>query len=208
MRYRDYKTFSPGQYYHIFNRGNNKKSIFIDDSDYFHFIKRAKLTLGLQPSAQGPSLSKRNSIRFQPVPKNSFDIIAYCLMPNHYHFLIKQNDETTIDRFISKLCTSYSAYFRKKYAHFGHIFQDKFKAKPVENDTYLMYLSAYIHNNPKNPLNYKHSSILDYAGLREDNLTNKDFLLSLFSNNKTQYINFVTNFNEEDAKKVHDESFS
>ncbi len=208
MRYRDYKVFAKDQFYHVFNRGNNKLPIFIEENDYHHFLKRAKLVLGLSKDTQGPSLSKRNKLRIKALPEGAFDIVAYCLMSNHFHFLIRQNSEIPVDRFISKLCTSYSAYFKQKYNHIGHLFQGKFKAKPVENDTYLSYLSSYIHNNPQNPNKYRYSSLMDYAGKRNDNLVNKDFLLSIFDNNREQYIKFVTNFTTEDAQKIHDPHFS
>src|SRR6185369_8572937 len=137
MRFRDYKNLTTGNYYHIFNRGNNKQPICIDEQDFLNFFKRLYLALGLTWKQQGPSL-----LKISPLPKDCFTFVSYCLMPNHFHFFIRQNTNISISKLITKVCTSYSMYFNKKYLHIGHVFQGKFKAKLVENDSYFKYLSA------------------------------------------------------------------
>ena len=114
---RDYKTFAPGEFFHIYNRGNNKQDIFIEDSDYEFFMLRLKQNL--YPD-------KFDELKIQPLPSNSFSLISYCLMPNHFHLLIRQNSEIPTSKLMLKICSSYSKVFNKKYERVGHIFQDQF----------------------------------------------------------------------------------
>lgn len=127
MSGRDYKPNYEGAYFHTYNRGVNKSLIFLDDQDYDNFIYRAKLLLGLAP------LPRRNrsgtNIRLKPLLRGSLEILSYCLMPNHFHFLIKQNKFGAQRAFFQRLCTSYSIYFNKKYKRVGHIFQVFIKQK-------------------------------------------------------------------------------
>src|SRR3989344_4815697 len=93
-----------------------------------------------------PNAGQRGGLWVRPIPKGSFTILAYCLMPNHFHILIRQNLKIPIGQLMIKVCTSYAKYFNHKYNRVGNIFQDTFKAKVIETDEYLSYLSAYIHN--------------------------------------------------------------
>lgn len=169
-------------------------NLYKDDQDYFNFLKRIKLTLGTDSSLQRESLQ---TLRIKPLPENSFSIVCYCLMPNHFHFLIKQNTNISISTLINKTCTSYSKYFNKKYNHIGHIFQDRFKAIHVENNEYLLWLSAYIHQNPKvaeisDLDSYKWSSYLDYVNLNNnEGICDKDVILSQLT--LDDYVSFVEN---------------
>lgn len=189
MNARDYKLFRAGEYYHIYNRGDNKEQIFLDDQDYLNFLKRLKLALGIADI--------RTELRIIPLPANSFDILAYCLMPNHFHFLIKQNTNLAIGELISKVCTSYVKYFNKRYERVGNLFQDIFKAKHIDSDEYITYLSAYIHNNPSDPFNYAYSSLLNYLTATNDVLCNKDFILKYFNSDTIAYKNFVESCSDE-----------
>jgi len=182
MKYRDYKIFTLGQYYHIYNRGNNKKKIFKDIEDYLNFEKRIKICLGI---FYDPNL------HIQPFPVGTFSIISYCLMPNHFHFFIRQNTDIGINKFIQKLCTSYTAYFNKKYNLVGHLFQNAFKAKLVENDIYAKHLSAYIHLNPAEPLLYPYSSLLDILGISDGKICDKSIILGWFENKPKKYKNYI-----------------
>ena len=198
MRYRDYKIFRPGFYYHIFNRGNNKQQIFFDATDYLAFLTRLKIVLGLSvPDWR---------IKIRPLESNSFSILSYCLMPNHFHFLIKQNKDIGINRLMAKLCTGYAMYFNKKHERIGNVFQDAFKAKVVENDTYAKYVSAYIHNNPKN-LDYDYSSYKSVVGLQNDQIVDRGILLSWFDNDPSKYRKFVETFTEKDEERIKDGLF-
>ncbi len=186
---RDYKNFRANNYYHVYNRGNNKEPIFFDDQDYQNFLKRLVILLDL----------KESTLRISPLPRNSYTILAYCLMQNHFHFLIRQNSEIPIDRLIGKLCMSYVKYFNKKYKRVGHLFQDTFKAKLVNKEKYLTYLSAYIHNNPPNPLLYRFSSLSEY--LQTDFLPiyrfcNTTIIMSYFDSNPQHYLKFLNETNK------------
>ncbi len=114
-------------------------------------------------------------------------------MPNHYHLLVRQNSDTPINKLILKVFTSYSIYFNKKYQRVGHLFQDNFKAKLVEDDVYLKLLTAYIHNNPNNKETYKYSSYQDYISFNDSSLVEVEPILKLFPDPKT-YLEFVHSF--------------
>jgi len=202
MNNRDYKQFAPGNYYHIYNRGNGRMDIYKDDQDYFNFLKRLKLSLGIEDKAtQRQTLQSLplSGIRIEPLPKDAFSIICYCLMPNHFHFLIKQNNKVSISKLINKVCSSYTKYFNKKYDLVGHLLQDRFKAVVVDNDEYLLWLSAYIHQNPKvaglvrDLKDYKWSSYLYYLNSNNSNsqfFCDKDIVLEGFKN-INEYKDFV-----------------
>lgn len=134
--------------------------------------------------------------RRKPLPHGAFTLFAYCLMPNHFHFLIRQNLQNSVSEFIKKICTGYSKYFNKKYKRVGHVFQDQYKAVLVEHDNYLTWVSAYIHQNPKiagmvvSLDEYSWSSYKDYLGLRQGKLCSKDLILGMFKNVE-QYKKFV-----------------
>lgn len=156
MNNRDYKKFAVDSYYHIYNRANGKEKIFLDDQDFGFFMLR--LNQNLYPD------KNKSIFRSTPLPEGSFSLINYCLMPNHYHLLIKQNKDIPTSKLISRVCTSYSKYFNKKYKRVGHIFQDQFKQVNIDSNDYLLWLSAYIHQNPrvagliKKPIDYRWSS--------------------------------------------------
>lgn len=193
MNARDYKTFRAGYHYHVYNRGDNKEPIFLDDSDYVNFLQRLKVSMGI------PTPSK---LRIQPFPAGSFTILAYCLMPNHFHILIKQELEHSIAKLLQRVLTSYVKYFNAKYERVGNLFQDTFKAKVVDNDTYLTYLSAYIHNNPDKPSSYAYSSFPEYVGSRNGNLCRPDFILKYFNGESGQYRKFVEGYSLKEHSKI------
>jgi REP element-mobilizing transposase RayT len=188
MLYRDYKTFVPSNYYHVFNRGNNKNDIYLDSQDYGVFMRR--VTENFFPENEVPKemplLDLKNIYKRKLLPARAFSLICYCLMPNHFHLLIRQDGDVKISKLIQKLCTGYAKYFQKKYNHTGHLFQGAFKAIHIDNESYLMWLSAYIHQNPgvaglvKNIEDYPYSSYVDYIGKRNGNLCTKDVILDKF----------------------------
>src|SRR3989344_9373822 len=203
MNHRDYKEFAPDNYYHIYNRGNGKQNIFCDEQDYFNFLKRLNIVLGKETRAPLVDANTKSqgapllSLKLSPLPKEAFSILSYCLMPNHFHFLIRQNSVISISKLMSKISTSYSMYFNRKYNHVGHVFQDRFKAVVIDSDSYLGWLSAYIHQNPKvaglvkNLRDYIWSSYPDYIGIRNRVLCDKKIILEKFENNTKDYRNFV-----------------
>jgi len=141
MNNRDHKNFQKGNYYHVYNRGNNKNPVFLDEEDFKVFLFFAK-------EAFYPEFITKKHRR-KILAKDSFGLVCYCLMPNHYHFIIEQKTEIPITKVIVKICTSYSKYFNKKYSSVGHLFQDKFKSVLIESNEQLRLVFDYIHNNPK-----------------------------------------------------------
>lgn len=201
MNKRDYKRFAPGEYYHIYNRGVGKMDIFNNNSDYENFIKRLQLILGFKESI----VRGVRPLSIKSVPKDSFTIVAYCLMPNHFHMLVRQNTDVSITHLISKLCTSYSMYFNKKYNRVGGLFQDIFKSINVDGNEYLLWLSAYIHQNPVvagvawDLGQWKWSSYPEYAEGKEG-VCGKDVILGQYKD-KVEYKNFVESSYDAIRKK-------
>lgn len=203
MNSRDYKVFRPGNCYHVYNRGNNKDPIFFDLQDYENFLKRLRILLNVSKGVFDNFDKSKKRIRLTPFAQGSFSVLSYCLMTNHFHLLIEQNTEASITALIQRLTTSYVKYINKKYNRIGNLFQDHFKAKLVDSDSYLKYLSAYIHNNPGTPLAYSYSSLKDYLGLRQDNLCMKNKILETFSS-VDEYKKFVLSYSPEQEVMIKD----
>lgn len=199
MNSRDYKTFRAGYFYHVYNRGNNKGLIFCCESDYRAFLIRLKIAIGQNVSK---GIFDKQRVRITSFGPKDFTILAYCLMPNHYHFLIRQNTDIGIDKLIHRVVTSYAKYYNTKHERVGNLFQDAFKAKIVDTDSYLTYVSAYIHNNPVEPLVYAYSSFFDYIGKRNGTICDTSFLLKNFNSSKENYRTFVANFNNKEQAKI------
>ncbi len=195
MRYRDNKQFYLGGIHHAYNRGVNKENIFLEASDNVAFLLRLGILIGLPK----PSYSNLSLHAFRP---SDFDVLGYCLMPNHFHLQIQQKGDVPTSELLHKLCTSYAMYFNRKYKRLGPLWQDTFKAKDVTDDPYLLTLSAYIHNNPANPDTYVYSSYQDYLGLRESRLCKPALIMSQFSNSIEQYKSFVEGWRKKDVGKV------
>lgn len=143
--------FSIGEYYHIYNRGNDKRVIFMETHDYLRFM--ALLYVCNSTDSVNISDHLRKGLTFSEIfdldrENTLVEIGAYCLMPNHFHLLIREKSEDGISKFMQKLTTGYSMYFNKKNNRTGALFETKFKAKHVGRDEYLKYLFAYIHLNP------------------------------------------------------------
>jgi len=138
----------PEEFYHIYNRGTDKRIIFLDQADYTRFIELLYLS---------NSEYLVNVRDIKRLVKSVFDfdrgnqlvsIGAYCLMPNHFHLLLTPVVENGISIFMGKLGTSYSMYFNRRYVRTGSLFQGTFKAQYANTDEYLKYLYSYIHLNP------------------------------------------------------------
>ncbi len=122
------KSFKPDLYAHIYNRGANKNEIFLIDADYHFFREQARKLLEI----------------FQP----SIELITYCLMPNHYHFLLYQRETYAISKFMHSLGTIYSMYFNKKYDHSGQLCQGPYKLAPLYSFEKIRKTEEYILRNP------------------------------------------------------------
>lgn len=186
--------FTNGEIYHIYNRGSEKRPIFDKRSDYKRFLKTLSY---YQLEGPKPKLSHFSFLSIQkPDPlKKIVEILAYCLMPNHFHLILKQLSEKGVTEFMSKLSNSYTKYYNTKNNRVGPLFQGEFKSVLVESDEQLIHLSRYIHLNPlasalcKNPEDYEWSSYNEYfkniAGI-----CFKEIVLSLYKNS-FEYKEFV-----------------
>jgi len=198
----------PGEYYHIYNRGNSKQKIFIDKEDYLRFIGLL-YACNQKGNLKVNNLNKSQTLYDIEREKILVNIGAYCLMPNHFHILITEFEDDNISNFMQKLTTSYSMYYNKKYKRTGSLFEGKFKSQHAGTDRYLKYLFSYIHLNPikliqkdwkekgiKNRkeaidyLNkYTYSSYLDFIG--EERIQNKILNIESFPEyfpNKTFFL--------------------
>ena len=136
------ETFAPDEYYHLYNRGTEKRGIFLEKQDYEHFLFLMYIC------------NTTKSIELRRIGENFYrgativNIGAYCLMPNHFHIFVKEKIDNGISKYMHKLMTSYSMYFNKKYKRTGKLYEGIFKSTYIDNDNYLKYLYSYIHLNP------------------------------------------------------------
>ena len=148
--------FPSGGVYHIFNRGAHKQAIFTTECDYDRFLLLMYLTNKQSSFRIGNLIEKykgRSSLHILdnieiPAGERLVHLLAYALMPNHFHFVLKQNVEGGISTYMHKLLTAYSMYFNTKYEHSGVLFQGRFKSKLIDSDAYHRYIFAYVHLNP------------------------------------------------------------
>lgn len=168
-------------------------NVFLDEEDCNFFLLRLKECLFPELVNQG-GLSwseKRRKI----LPTNSFRLICYCVMPNHFHLLIEQVGVLPISKLILKVCTSYSIYFNKKYKRVGSIFQDTFKSVRIEKNEQLLWTSIYIHNNPvkaelvKNPADYRWCSFNELVGSTKNCICKAKIITSQY-NSLSAYSSF------------------
>ena len=155
------KLYLDNGYYHIYNRGVEKRLIFQDDQDYGVFLSYLKRYLLKR--------DENELIQNYNYKDLSADVklISYCLMPNHFHLLVQQTSKHGITDIMKCLCTNYSVYFNRRNDRVGRLFQGIYKAVLVQNDSYLLHLSRYIHLNPhviSEPDNYPYSSYKYYLG--------------------------------------------
>lgn len=140
-------SFTNQNFYHTFNRGVNKQEIFNNPNDYERFLQTLYY---YQFSGPKPRFSTHRRFRNKDFSNNPkiVEIICYCLMPNHFHFLLRQIKDKGITEFISKVSNSYTKYFNTKHRRIGPLFQGEFKAVLIETDEQLVHVSRYIHLNP------------------------------------------------------------
>lgn len=193
------------QIYHVFNRGINRQPTFIIKKDH----TRAKLAIYFYRFAKPPlKLSRYLTLddnRKEVVDKilrqspKLVDIISYCLMPNHFHFLLRQTSDKGISTFIGNFQNSYTRYFNIKHDRDGSIFLDQFKAVRIETEEQLLHVSRYIHLNPltgyvvktKEELEaYPWSSFLDFLE-KNDEVIEINSILDLISQNIKEYKKFI-----------------
>jgi putative transposase len=183
------------QIYHVFNRGVAKLPIFQEKRDYERLLQTIYYYQFQGPKPRFSQLKRFKNTEFN---KNSkiVEIFCYCLMPNHYHLLIKQLQANGISEFVNKITNSYTKYFNTKHDRVGPLLQGQFKAVRLESDEQLLHVSRYIHLNPlvyylvKDLKSYIWSSYLDYINNINSVICTKELILSYFKNTN-QYEQFV-----------------
>ena len=193
------KIYVKDGFYHLYNRGVEKRVIFEDQQDRNVFLAYLKeylspkdeITLQKQLSAPGMSIREKDKI-LKSLRLNNFnneiDLICYCLMPNHFHLLLKQHSENAIDIFMNSLATRYTMYFNRREKRRGPLYEGVYKAVLVETEQQLLHLTHYIHRNPLSlqgvalqNLSEQCSSYANYINLRNTNWVQKDDILHHFS---------------------------
>lgn len=160
--------FAPGNFYHIFSRGTEKRNIFLCDRDYERFIILLYLCNSKKPvSVRDHFRRGRTLAEILQTDRGGtiIDIGAYCLMPNHFHLLVREKTDKGITLFMKKLNTAYAMYFNVKNERDGNLFQGKFGAQHLDNNNYLKYIFAYIHLNPLKIIesNWKEKGVKDLS---------------------------------------------
>jgi len=196
-----------GEIFHVLNRGVDNREIFLDEEDYFRFIHNLfefndpnpVLNLGYYLS-RGQSIDFVNQYIKKP-RKLIVEILAFCLMPNHFHLLLRQREEGGLTKFMRKIGVGYANYFNQKYQRSGALLQGRYKLILVKEEAHFIHLPYYIHFNPldlkmpdwregeienyQNAIkfleSYRWSSHLDYLGKKNfPSVTQREFLLKIF----------------------------
>ncbi|HEV7423627.1 MAG TPA: transposase, partial [Candidatus Paceibacterota bacterium] len=133
------QSFAIDEYYHLYNRGTEKRIIFLNKQDYRHFLFLMYIcntVKSIELRNIGENFDREETIVY---------IGAYCLMPNHFHILVREKIENGISTYMRKLLTAYSMYFNKKYERTGKLYEGVFKSIHASKDAYLKYLYSYTH---------------------------------------------------------------
>src|SRR3989304_5720760 len=189
-----------GVYSHIYNKGVEGRIIFADEEDYQVFLGYLKdyLTAPISPESAKKEFTVNGRI-FRGVPhqpKNYFnkvELVAYSLMPNHFHLLVHQITKGSSQSFIRSLCTRYSMYFNKKYQRTGALFQGPYKSVQIKSGPRLPHLTRFFHYAGG------HSSYSEYLGARETSWVKPKIVLSFFGKGTAGYKDFVEKY-EPDQK--------
>ncbi|MBI5613780.1 transposase [Candidatus Gottesmanbacteria bacterium] len=222
------KSYTENSYFHLYNRGVEKRSIFLDDEDYavlFSYLKSYLLpkdeaelySVLLDPLASWREKDKAKKLLRM---NNFYGVIklhAVSLMPNHFHFLLYQTRGTGIDEFMNSLWTRYTMYFNKKYDRVGTLFQSVYKAVQVMSDDQLLHLSRYIHRNiiAKRKIrnltsqgqalrSYSWSSYKEYVGMRRTEWIDPSVILGFWNTEgrAEKYENFVLEADNEESASI------
>lgn len=213
---------APGEHYHIYNRGNNKQPIFSDERDWIRFLF---LILCLQSPLLFHNMGRQvtyfvkhrvfnisEKVLKEVIANRYVELVSFTLMLNHFHLILRELKERGISQYMQRVLNAYTKYFNTKYEISGHLFQGPFQAVHIENNSQLLYLSAYIHRNPReirewmnNEHTYPWSSYQDYvAKNRWDDLLKKEIISKQFSS-KEGYKSFVDKSGAKEPTELLDE---
>ena len=176
------ENISVGEYYHIYNRGVNKQIIFRDDKDRIRFLflilyfqsdisfDQISRIISKFNFVQHPMFDISRELENKIISKRFVELVSFSMMPNHFHLLVKESEEGGIGKYLQKILNSYTKYFNTRHGVSGHLFQGAYKHVYVESNEQLLYLSAYIHLNCRDlvewrnkEVSYTWSSYQDYA---------------------------------------------
>jgi len=192
--------------YHVFNRGVNRQPIFLTKRDYARAVELLKYYSAENPPLRyskfliQPNKERERMLSELQTQQKRADIICFCLMPNHFHLLLKQNQENGLTSFVRNFQISYTRYFNVKRKRIGPLLQGQFKAVRIETDDQLLHVSRYIHLNPYSSYIVKHieqldvypwSSYMEYTGVIETQICQKDLVFSNIKDTK-EYKKFVS----------------
>ena len=195
---------APDEYYHICNRGVNKQTIFHDKGDFYRFLflilyfqsqtNFSKVGRAVQEFVQHPMLDIVDEV----IEKRTVELVAFCIMPNHFHLILKEVEDHGVSLYMQRILNAYGKYYNTKYERSGHVFQGPYRAVHVTNDSQLLYLSSYVHRNPREISRwtnredqYEWSSYQDFiAKDRWGSLLLSEIILGQFKN-KERYKEFV-----------------
>lgn len=190
------KHYTENSYYHVYNRGVEKRTIFIDEQDcqvFLYYMKVYLLPLNSVRDMQALGLKTK---RFEKLNlHDDVELLCFALMPNHFHLLLRNKTERGIRMFMQRLTTAYVMYFNKKYNRIGSLFQNIYKASLVTTDSYLLHLSRYIHLNSSTlrskTIDFQQFSSLPYfLETKHAEWINPKFILSYFESETKLAQNF------------------
>ncbi len=192
--------FAEGEFYHIYNRGNSKQKIFLDNSDYDHFIKLLYCCNGSKNFAFREDILKKDIDAFDfEREENIVYIGAWVLMPNHFHIYISPKSDFGLTEFMRKISTAYAKYFNTKYSRTGGLFEGKFKATHITKDNQAKYLFSYIHLNPVKLIDPK---------WKEDGIRDIKKALAFLETYKwSSYFDFINLNNRKESKILDIKNF-
>lgn len=205
------KTYLDDSYYHLYNRGVEKRQIFLDEQDYKTYLSYLKFYLSSPPlRGETPKYFPSQQLCNH---SQQVTLLAYCLMPNHFHLMLRQYSLDGIDHFMRSMSTKYARYFNTRYQRVGHLFQGTYKAVRVTSEEQFTYLTKYIHRNPlelpeyrqgKALAAYKYSSYPNYLGIFYQPWIKTEDVLSYFSrtNPTCSYPNFVEEADPDDVIRI------
>ena len=189
MPYRS-AALGKGQYYHVYNRGAGRGRIFFGDDNYAHCLH----------------LVKHYSRRYGAT------VIAYCLMPNHYHFCLRQETDLPLSRFMGVLFNSYVQAVNRQRGRTGTLFEGRFRHARIDREEYLVHLCRYIHLNPvkanlaSEPGEWAYSNYLEWIGKRAGTLKDHELISAHFPTPEA-YEQFVADVQHEERSRPHIEAY-
>ena len=191
-------SFIPNEYYHLYNRGANKMAIFLDNSDHERFQKLLYIANSRETGKLSDLIKSPHPVWEIERGETLVDIGAYCLMPNHFHIIIKAKNKEDVALFLQRIQMSYSKYFNIKNDRSGLLFQGKSKATSITNENQFRYLFSYIHLNPIKLIQKDWKEV----GIKNE----KEALAFLFKYKYSSYLDFLSEERPE-SKIINIEAF-